>query len=90
MSSSQLGNESSEVEITNISSHGVWLLVHDEEFFLPYEEFPWFKDSTLSQIQDVQLLSPGHLYWEELDMDVSLSSIREPNRYPLKADASGT
>ena len=40
-----VGQFTSEVEVTHISTHGIWLLSEDEEYFLPYDEFPWFKDS---------------------------------------------
>ena len=40
MSSSKLGKATSEVEVTNISPHGIWLLVNDEELFMPFDEFP--------------------------------------------------
>ena len=42
MSSETLGKSTSEVEVTNISSHGVWLLAHGKELFMPCHEFPWF------------------------------------------------
>ena len=48
MSLSALGSNTSDVEVTNISSHGVWLLAHDHELFMPYTDFPWFK--TLSAV----------------------------------------
>ena len=47
MKSGPLGKSTSEAEVTNISRHGLWLLVHDEELFLPFEEFPWFKDASV-------------------------------------------
>ena len=85
MSSSTLGRKYSEVEVTNISANGVWILVHDEELFLPYEDFPWFKAATVEKVLEVELLSPTHLYWSALDVDLGLDSIREPNRFPLTA-----
>ena len=30
-------------EVTNISAHGLWLLIDGREIFLPFDEFPWFK-----------------------------------------------
>ena len=42
MNSLALGKSISDVEITNISTHGVWLLAHGKELFMPYDEFPWF------------------------------------------------
>lgn len=85
MSSSQLGSASSEAEVTNISGNGVWVLVLDEELFLSHEDFPWFKTSSVEDILSVQLLSPSHLYWPKLDVDLSIDSIKKPDRFPLKA-----
>ena len=42
MKSQELGKNTSEVEVTNVSRQGLWILVADEEYFLPYQEFPWF------------------------------------------------
>lgn len=88
MSSSQLGNESSGVEITNISDNGVWILVGDEELFLSHDDFPWFKSSRVEDVLNVELLSPTHLYWPALDIDLSTASIKDPDRFPLKARAT--
>ena len=32
-------------EVTNISHHGFWVFLGDRELFLPFEEFPWFKEA---------------------------------------------
>jgi hypothetical protein len=47
------GNSTSAVEITHISSHGLWLLVHNKELFMSYEDFPGFKDKTVGSIVNV-------------------------------------
>ena len=39
-----------EIEVTNISSHGLWILSNEKEFFLSYDNFPWFKDKTVNDI----------------------------------------
>ena len=75
-----------EVEVTNISNHGLWILVSNKEFFLSYEDFPWFKDKTINDITKVQAFGEGHLYWENLDIDLSLDIIENPQRFPLKAN----
>lgn len=62
MKSEMPGNNISNVEVSNISPHGLWLLLDTEEYFLPFEDFPWFKDATVAQIGNVQLLHGGHLY----------------------------
>lgn len=71
------------VEVTNISRHGLWLLVRDEELFLPFDEFPWFKDASLQAILNVERQGPDHLHWPALDVDLTLESIRQPEKYPL-------
>ncbi len=88
MSSQPLGKSTS-AEVSNISQHGFWLWVSDEELFLPFSEFPWFKDAPVTAILEVQEASPGHFYWPQLDVDLGLETIRDPDRFPLiaKADA---
>ena len=80
-----LGKPTSAVEVTNVSSHGIWLLTGDKELFLPFEEFPWFKQAPIGQILNVEEVTPGHFYWPELDIDLSVESIEHPERFPLIA-----
>ena len=47
MASATLGADISQVEVTNVSKHGFWLLLDDEELLLPFAEFPWFKDASI-------------------------------------------
>jgi len=72
-------------EITHISSHGVWLLVGGVEHFMPYEEFPWFRDQPVKAIIHVEQPAPGHLYWPDMDVDLSVASIENPGRFELVA-----
>lgn len=81
------GTAISAPEVTHISPHGFWLLVADEELLLPFEHFPWFRRATIDQISHVECPSPEHLYWPELDIDLSLASIRQPERFPLLSKA---
>ena len=83
MTSATLGIHTSLVEVTNISSHGFWLLLEDEELFLPFAEFPWFRDVAVGKILNVELPSSNHLYWPELDVDLAVESIRHPEQFPL-------
>lgn len=77
------GESTSQVEVLNISKYGFWLLVHQNEYFLPFEAFPWFKDAKISSILNVELPQPHHLYWPDLDVDLELESIESPEKYPL-------
>lgn len=72
-------------EVGNISPHGFWILVDDRELFLPFDEFPWFKNATVAAIVRVERPQEHHLYWPELDVDLSVDSIQHPENYPLKA-----
>lgn len=85
MKSSQLGRSALKVEVTNISSHGIWLLTRDKELFLSYDNFPWFKDASVKKILNVEEIAPHHFYWPELDVDLSIEIIEHPDRFPLKA-----
>ncbi len=73
----------SAVEVTSISKHGFWLLLGDEELFLPFETFPWFRQASVGKILHVELPAPHHLFWPELDIDLEVESILHPERYPL-------
>lgn len=53
MKSTTLGKNISGVEATNISKHGFWLLLADEELFLPFKEFPWFKEASVEELLHV-------------------------------------
>jgi len=83
MKSSTPGLITSIVEVTNILAHGFWILLDEKEYFLSYANFPWFKETTIDKICDVQLVNERHLYWEKLDVDLELSSISNPENYPM-------
>jgi len=88
MSSLVHGNNTSAIEVTNISAHGVWILAHDKELFMSYDDFPWFKDKTVKSILNVEEPSKGHFYWPDFDVDLSVDIIENPGQYPLKGKHS--
>ena len=63
------------------------MLIGDEELFLPFEEFPWFKNATVQAILKVGFHGEDHLRWPDLDVDLTLESIRHPEKYPLVSSA---
>lgn len=77
------GAGTSAVEVTNVSVHGLWLLINQQEIFLPFDTFPWFREAPIGQVLHVELPSEQHLYWPELDVDLEVDSILHPERYPL-------
>jgi len=83
MRSGTPGTSTLAVEVTNISKHGFWLLLGEEELFVAFADFPWFRQAAVSAILNVSLPHPGHLYWPDLDVDLAVESIEHPERYPL-------
>lgn len=83
MKSSVAGNVTSKAEVTNISVHGIWLLFKNKEHFLPYEDFPWFKDAKISEIHNVHVLHKNHLFWPDIDVDLSMQILESLESYPL-------
>ncbi|MBE9152567.1 DUF2442 domain-containing protein [Cyanobium sp. LEGE 06113] len=77
------GTTTLKAEVTNVSGHCVWILVDDEELALPYSEFPWFESATIHQILNVLRPTADHLYWPDIDVDLSVDSIRHPEWFPL-------
>ena len=82
MKSEKLGQHTS-VEVCNVSPTGFWLLIADKEHFLPFADFPWFREARIRELVNVELQSPNHLYWPDLDVDLSVESIDHPERFPL-------
>ena len=78
-----LGARTSQTEVTHVSKHGLWLLLGDEELFLSFTDFPWFKTATIDQLCEVEHPSENHLYWPSLDVDLAIESIRNPAAFPL-------
>lgn len=72
-----------EAEVLNISKHGFWLMIYGREYYLPFDDFPWFRNATIGEILAVELLQPDHLYWSALDVDLHLDSLQHPEHYPL-------
>jgi hypothetical protein len=74
-----------EAEVTNITAHGFWLWLRDRELFVPFAEFPWFADAPIRKLLNVEWPSPDHLYWPDLDIDLSVRSIEHPEEFPLRS-----
>ena len=79
------GSATSEAEVSQVWRHGFRLLLEEGEFFLPSEKFPWFARGSVAGVLNVQRLSEDYLYWPDLDVDLSVASEREPDRFPLVA-----
>ncbi|MGL4512873.1 MAG: DUF2442 domain-containing protein [Lacipirellulaceae bacterium] len=83
--SNQPGACTSAVEVTNVSTVGMWLFSSGGERFLPFESFPWFRTATIAEVTTVEEPRPGHFHWPLLDVDLTSEMIDDPSRYPLVA-----
>jgi hypothetical protein len=72
-----------QIEVSQIDGRGLWLCVHDKEYFLPYDEYPWFRDAKVRDILDVGVAHGHHLHWPSLDVDLEIDSLEHPENYPL-------
>ena len=80
--SKPLGKNTS-VEVSHISPHGLWLLVGEREYLLPFADYPWFANANVADIHNVKLLHSQHLNWPTLDIDLELDALNDPAGYPL-------
>lgn len=80
---------SADVEVLALTPHALWLAVGKREFMLDFERFPWFRDASMRQAQDLVLMHGCHLHWPALDVDLHLDSLAEPERFPLVSRGRG-
>ena len=45
--------------------------------------------ATIEKLSDVQWPTLDHLYWPQLDVDLSVASIRDPSAFPLVSRHAG-
>lgn len=73
--------------MSNVSVHGMWLLIDDRELYLPFDEFPWFREASIGALADIEHPDDRHVRWPRLDVDLTLDSIEDPAGYPLVSHA---
>ncbi len=83
------GDSTLAVEVTHVSSHGIWLLTRNKEYFLPFEDFPWFAEAPIKAVLHVVEETPGHFHWPQIDVDLTEEMIAHPRRFPLISTPSG-
>ncbi|MGL5297765.1 MAG: DUF2442 domain-containing protein [Plesiomonas sp.] len=86
MKSELLGTNTS-AEVMGLTVNGLWLFAQGEEHFLPFEQYPWFRNAPVTAVFNVECEGPDGLHWPELDVDLSVDSIRHPEKYPLRSRA---
>ena len=70
-------------EVTEVTPAGFRLILAGRERFLSFRDFPWFEKAPVRKIRNVRQIGADHLYWPQLDIDLSVESIDDPLRFPL-------
>ena len=84
MKSQKLGKSTSrKASVSGITRFGIWIIVNDCEYYLNYEEYPWFKSSTVEQILNLKFKRGNHLAWPDIDVELELESLMHKEKYPL-------
>lgn len=65
------------------TAEGIHILVHGKEHFLRYTDFPWFEYCNAFELRNVTADRWG-VYWNDLDIDLSIESIEAPEKFPHK------
>ena len=82
MKSDAVGNDTLEAEVTQIDRRGIWILIHDKEYFLSHKQFPKFRQATVDQIHSVRIINGHELEWPDLQLNLSLKSLGKPEHVP--------
>lgn len=77
-------NISKRAEVSGITQNGIWILALGHEYFLSFDNYPWFKKANVEDIYNIKLIHENHLTWPGLDIDLELESLVHPEKYPLK------
>jgi len=66
-----------------VTANGMLISIPAGDFFLPYSQYPWFKDAKVSDVMNVKMVGDDDLRWDALDVDLEIDSIIHPEKYPL-------
>ena len=82
---SMLGINTSESKTCFLGTlpEGIAILVNGKEYFLRYTDFPWFEYCNAVELRDMTADRWG-VYWNALDIDLSIESLENPERFPEK------
>lgn len=83
MSLKQRGKTILGSEVTAIGREGFWLIYSGKEYYVPFDDYPVFKDATVEQIYSMTVIAPGHLRWDSLDCDMEVEALERPEDFPL-------
>ena len=74
MSSQRNGIVTLGVEIVQITPFGIWIDINGKEYYLDYNQYPWFRKAVVEDIWNVEVDQQGNLHWPKLDIDLEIDS----------------
>ncbi len=83
MNSLKNGTCISDCSVTDINGLGMYVLVQDKEYFIPFREYPHLMKATISELANIAFLPPFQLRWNDLDIDIELQALEQPENFPL-------
>lgn len=81
-SSSNKNTENSSVKVLSIHAEGIFLSVAGKEYFISYNRVPWFRNARVNEILNVSKMGRMGIRWEDLDVDLEIDSLENPEKYP--------
>ena len=84
MTLSTPGTDTLASSITGINTLGLYILVEEKEYFIPFDHYPAFRKATLEQIFNYMSISRSQFSWPDLDCDIELEALEEPEQFPLQ------
>jgi hypothetical protein len=73
---------STNYRLTNIERDGFWILIKGQEFFVPFDRYPAFKQANIDQIFNFHG-DDQDINWPQLDVDIEVDALKHPENYPL-------
>lgn len=71
-----------QAQVTSIEQDGFWLLTEAGEFFVSFDRYPAFQKAKIEQVFNFEQDNDA-FYWPELDIDIELDALKNPEKYPL-------
>ncbi|MEI6751620.1 MAG: DUF2442 domain-containing protein [Paludibacter sp.] len=75
--------ENISAKILSINSDGIYLSVGGKDYFISYNRVPWFQNAKVCEVMNVSMMGRMGIRWEDLDVDLEIDSLTNPEKYPL-------
>lgn len=75
--------KSDKPEVIDVTQSGIRFVASGDEYFVSYADYPVFEGAPLISVVKVESDFEGNLHWPELDADIELDALKNPEKYPL-------